>query len=194
MPKSELFGFIVYLIFNVVGCFLDMVLNFVAIFSQSQPSLGSNEVTSTAQIMHVLRWILSGLVPTINFKRSLFNIRTRSNAECVEASNSIMHTEYSTTEPWSSVKEPGVGSQLLIFAGQFIFWTLLLIIIENNTGIKRCLSRCFKNCTGYFSFRKQEKLRKIDSSMNSVWTDSVENFQERFHIFICFSFRSLSDS
>lgn len=36
IPKSELIGFIAFFIINTIGCFFDMVLDFIGVFSQAQ--------------------------------------------------------------------------------------------------------------------------------------------------------------
>ncbi len=109
-PKSELTGFINFFVVNVVVCFLDMVLAFMALFSQGQsPSTTVVRVSRLSQMTNNIRWVVAVVFPTVNFKRALFNIRLKSSQECISAVNSLMLTNYSYTEPGLSLREPGVG-------------------------------------------------------------------------------------
>ncbi|CAF2474933.1 unnamed protein product [Rotaria sp. Silwood2] len=121
ISESELIGFIMFLILNMAACCFDMVLDFIAVFSQASPSSSPDKMGTAAQIMLILRFILAGFFPTVNFKQSLFNIHLRSDATCISAINSIMITNYSPDEPWTSANEPGIGLQLVIFSAQIVF-------------------------------------------------------------------------
>ncbi|CAF4415813.1 unnamed protein product [Rotaria sp. Silwood2] len=105
----------------MAACCFDMVLDFIAVFSQASPSSSPDKMGTAAQIMLILRFILAGFFPTVNFKQSLFNIHLRSDATCISAINSIMITNYSPDEPWTSANEPGIGLQLVIFSAQIVF-------------------------------------------------------------------------
>lgn len=133
LPKSELIGFINFFIFNIVACLLDMIFAFISVFSQQQSSTNSLSLT-----MNNLRLVISSFFPSTNLKRSLYNIRLKSDANCISVLNSIMSTSYSFDENWNSIREPGVGLQILIFICQMIFWSIILIIIENRKSIQRC--------------------------------------------------------
>jgi hypothetical protein len=143
-PKSELIGFINVFVVNVIVCFLDMVLAFMAVFSQGQPSSTSTHthVSKIASLTENIRWVVSVLFPCVNFKRALFNIRLKSNAECVSAVNTIMFTDYSVTGPWTSLKEPGVGIQFTIFCVQMCFWWIVLTLVEKGRMIKLGCRKC----------------------------------------------------
>ncbi|CAF0732502.1 unnamed protein product [Adineta steineri] len=140
-PKSELIGFINFFVINVVACFLDMVLAFMGLFSQSQ-STNATHVSKLSSLVLNIRWAVAVLFPSVNFKRSLFNIRLRSNPDCVSAMNSIMFTNYSATEPWTSLREPGIGIEFVIFCVQILFWWIILAIIENKVNIKLACGQC----------------------------------------------------
>ncbi|CAF4058228.1 unnamed protein product, partial [Adineta steineri] len=140
-PKSELIGFINFFVVNVVACFLDMVLAFMGLFSQSQ-STNATHVSKLSSLVLNIRWAVAVLFPSVNFKRSLFNIRLRSNPDCVSAMNSIMFTNYSATEPWTSLREPGIGIEFVIFCIQMLFWWIILAIIENKVNIKLACGQC----------------------------------------------------
>ncbi|CAF0732489.1 unnamed protein product [Adineta steineri] len=134
-PKSELIGFIVFFIVNVIACFFDMILHFIATFSQSQ-AINATSVTKATSIMNNLTYVLIILFPSVNLKRSLFNIRLRSNPDCISSLNSLLFTSYSATEPWMSIYEPGLGLAFLIFCVQMLFWWFILVLIENKEHMK----------------------------------------------------------
>jgi hypothetical protein len=140
-PKSELIGFINYFVVNVVFCFLDMVLAFIALFSQGN-STTVTHVSKLATMTANIRWLVLILFPSVNLKRGLFNIRLKSNPDCVASLNSLMFTNYSSTQPWMSLREPGVGIQFVIFCVQMAFWWLILTLIENGSNIKLAWRRC----------------------------------------------------
>ncbi|CAF3926709.1 unnamed protein product [Rotaria sordida] len=130
IPSTELIGFIIYFIVNVLICFLDVVLGFIGVFSGSQKLPDGSLVNRTGTIMTNIRWVLSVIFPTVNLKHALFNIRLRSSDSCIAAVNSVMGTNYSSSEPWMSLNEPGLGIQFLIFIGQMIFWWFIIVFIE----------------------------------------------------------------
>ncbi|UJR36715.1 hypothetical protein I4U23_029431 [Adineta vaga] len=140
-PKSELIGFINFFVINVVACLLDMVLTFMALFSQSQ-SGSSTRITRLSSIMANMRWLITALFPTVNLKRALFNIRLKSSQECVSAVNSIMLTNYSYNEAWLSLREPGLGILFVIFSIQMVFWWSILTLIEKRINLKLGCRRC----------------------------------------------------
>ena len=142
-PKSELIGFINYFVINVVACFLDMVLAFMALFSQGQSSLSSvTRVSRLTQMTNNIRWGVAVLFPSVNFKRSLYNIRLKSSPDCIASVNSLMLTNYSPNESWLSLQEPGIGIQLVIFCVQMVFWCLILTLIEKGASFKLACRRC----------------------------------------------------
>lgn len=146
-PTTELLGFINFFLINVIACFLDMVLSFIAVYSQSQPT-GANTATTTNGVskltttLNNIRWPISVLFPSINLKNALFNIRLRSNENCITALNSIMYTSYSYNEPWMSSREPSLGIPFIIFCIQMTIWWFILILIENRIYIKQTCGRC----------------------------------------------------
>lgn len=143
-PKSELIGFINFFVINLVACFLDMVLAFLALFSQGQSqSTAVIRVSRLTTVSSGIRLIVAILFPTVNFKRALFNMRLKSSQECISALNTLMLTSYSYTEPSMSLREPGIGLQLVIFCAQMVFWWFILILIEKGGSIKlRCRQCC----------------------------------------------------
>lgn len=190
IPKSELIGFITFFIINVVACFFDMVLHFIAVFSQAQ-TVGATSITTLATAMDNLAWVLVVIFPCVTFKRALFNIRLKSNSNCDSSLNSLMFTDYSYTEPWMAAREPGLGIQFIIFWAQIIFWWVLLTLIENGTHLKLT---CRRSC------RCDNDLEQIDggdqndgedgaiSVASNQWNDAVcqKNlfFNRKFHRFI----------
>jgi hypothetical protein len=135
-PKSELIGFINFFVINVVACFLDMVLVFLALFSQGSSTTTVVRVSKLASMTNIIRWVVAVVFPCVNFKHALFNIRLKSNPDCVTAYNSFMLTNYVYTEPWTSLHEPGVGIQLIIFCAQMCFWWIILTLVEKGSRIK----------------------------------------------------------
>ncbi|CAF4744310.1 unnamed protein product [Rotaria sp. Silwood1] len=144
IPGTELIGFIIFFIVNVLVCFLDVVLGFIGVFSGSKPLPDGTLVNRTGTIMTNIRWVLSALFPTVNLKHALFNIRLRSSDLCIAAVNSVMGTNYSSNEPWMSLSEPGLGIQFLIFIGQMIFWWFIVIFLEALW--KMCLKK-IRHCS-----------------------------------------------
>ncbi|UJR36716.1 hypothetical protein I4U23_029432 [Adineta vaga] len=140
-PKSELIGFIIFFVINVVVCFCDMIFDFISVFSQASAT-GATSLTKLSEVMNNLAWILVVLFPSVNFKHSLFNIRLKSNQDCISALNSIMFTDYSSTESWMSLRAPGLGIMFIIFCVQIIFWWSILTLIENKTNIALGCRRC----------------------------------------------------
>ncbi|CAF4618859.1 unnamed protein product [Rotaria sp. Silwood1] len=104
--KRELIGVINFFLLNVLICFADMILSFLATVAQEKGSSNQNGTTAGATAVTTIRWILSGLLPTVNLKHALSNIRLRSNRDCIKSFNSIMGTNYAFDEPWMSVYEP----------------------------------------------------------------------------------------
>ena len=126
IPMAGSVGLILFVIVNVLVCFLDMVLGFIVVFFQEQSS-------SISTVMTNIRLVMSILFPTVNFKHALFSIHLRSSETCVSAVNSVMGTSYTSTEPWMSMKQPGLGVPFVIFLGLMIFYWLVIIAIEQST-------------------------------------------------------------
>ncbi|CAF1000356.1 unnamed protein product [Rotaria sordida] len=160
IPSTELIGFIIYFIVNVLICFLDVVLGFIGVFSGSQKLPDGSLVNRTGTIMTNIRWVLSVIFPTVNLKHALFNIRLRSSDSCIAAVNSVMGTNYSSSEPWMSLNEPGLGIQFLIFIGQMIFWWFIIVFIEKLWKIY------LKKMQYYFKRHKQTVTTAIE------WNDT----------------------
>ncbi|CAF3881561.1 unnamed protein product [Rotaria sordida] len=160
IPSTELIGFIIYFIVNVLICFLDVVLGFIGVFSGSQKLPDGSLVNRTGTIMTNIRWVLSVIFPTVNLKHALFNIRLRSSDSCIAAVNSVMGTNYSSNEPWMSLNEPGLGIQFLIFIGQMIFWWFIIVFIEKLWKIY------LKKMQYYFKRHKQTVTTAIE------WNDT----------------------
>ncbi|CAF3610572.1 unnamed protein product [Rotaria sordida] len=160
IPSTELIGFIIYFIVNVLICFLDVVLGFIGVFSGSQKLPDGSLVNRTGTIMTNIRWVLSVIFPTVNLKHALFNIRLRSSDSCIAAVNSVMGTNYSSNEPWMSLNEPGLGIQFLIFIGQMIFWWFIIVFIEKLWKIY------LKKMQYYFKRHKQTVATAIE------WNDT----------------------
>jgi hypothetical protein len=130
--STELVGLIVFVIVNILVCFLDMVLGFVVVFFQGQSSNGGSNV---GVIMTNIRLVISILFPTVNLKHALFNIHLRSSNTCIAAVNSIMNTSDSSSEPWMSTREPGLGVPFIIFVSQMIAWWLIVMFIEQSNRL-----------------------------------------------------------
>ncbi|CAF4073177.1 unnamed protein product, partial [Rotaria sp. Silwood2] len=195
IPESELIGFIMFLIANVLACFFDMVLGFIAVFSQASPSSSPDQMSTTAQVMLILRSILAGFFPTVNFKQALFNIRLRSDATCVTAINSIMITNYSPDEPWTSIDQPGIGLQLVIFSAQTVFWWTILACIENRVKIGQFVCCCCLNRKELKTInRKRKQMNGNDSTIALEWDDSKLDKDVRDERRIILNNRELSTS
>ena len=139
--KRELIGVINFFLLNVLMCFIDMILSFLASVVQGNASPIESGMTSGATAVTAVRWILSVLLPTVNLKHALSNIRLHSNRKCISSLNSIMGTNYAFDESWMSVHEPGLGLQFLIFCVQTLLWWLILMLIENFAAIKQIWQR-----------------------------------------------------
>ena len=120
-----------------------MILDFISVFSQAYVAAPTGP-TKLTTVMTNITWVLAVLFPTVNFKRALFNIRLKSNADCVSALNSLFFTSYNPDEAWMSLLNPGLGAPFVIFCGQMIFWWIVLILIENGTAIRLACRRCCK--------------------------------------------------
>lgn len=119
--------------------------------------------------MNDFRLILSALFPSVNLKRALFNIRLKSDSNCIPVLNSILLTNYSFEESWITVREPGLGLQIVVFLGQMSVWWIILISIENRREMQR-----------WFEKKTPE---------DEPWDDSVgakENPEERIFPFFLF--------
>ncbi|CAF3479865.1 unnamed protein product [Rotaria sp. Silwood1] len=151
-----------------------MVLGFIAVYSQASPSSSAVKMGTTTQVMLNLRLVLAGFFPTVNFKQSLFNIRLRSDPTCISAINAIMITNYSPDEPWTSINEPGIGLQLVIFSAQIVFWWIILTCIENRVKIGQyiCCCCCFKRKEHRLSDRQRNQVNNNNSTMALEWDDS----------------------
>ncbi|CAF3603781.1 unnamed protein product [Rotaria socialis] len=172
IPQSELIGFIMFLMLNALVCFIDMVFGFIALFSQASPSASLTEIGTTARSMLILRALLAGIFPTINFKQALYNIRLRSDPNCISAINAILITNYSPDVPWASLNEPGIGLQLVIFAGQMVVWWIFLACIENRTSMRKYVCCCFNRKKRNATNRKKEQAYSSDSTDALEWDDS----------------------
>lgn len=135
IPMKESVSLIIFVIVNILIIFLDMVLGFVVVFFQGQAATNTNGMTTQAVVMTDIRLIMSILFPTVNLKHALFNIHLRSSDSCVSSVNLILGTNYSSTEPWMSMHEPGLGIQFVIFISQIIGWWLVVMIIEQSARI-----------------------------------------------------------
>lgn len=142
-PKSELIGFIAFFVINVIGCFFDMILDFISVFSQAQAVTATGR-TMLSVVMLNLTWVLQVIFPSVNFKSALFDIRLKSNSECISALNSLFFANYDPAGSWMSIDSPGLAIAFLIFCGQMIFWWVILILIENGTNIRLICRRCCK--------------------------------------------------
>ena len=141
-PKSELIGFISFFVINAIGCFFHMILDFISVFSQAQAT-GATSQTRLSVVMLNLSWVLKIVFPSVTFKSALFNIRLKSNLDCISALNSLFFTSYDGAGSWMATDSPGLGIPFIIFCCQMIFWWVILILIENGTNIRLiCRRRC----------------------------------------------------
>ncbi|CAF4617859.1 unnamed protein product [Rotaria socialis] len=163
IPGTELIGFVIYFIVNVLVCFVDVVLGFIGVFSGSQTLPNGAKVNQTGTLMTNIRWILSALFPTVNLKHALFNIRLRSSDRCIGPVNSVMGTNYSLNESWLSLSEPGLGIQCLIFIGQSIFWWFIVMFIEEGWKI------CWKKMQ--YCFKRQQQQQQTARRKTNEWND-----------------------
>ena len=161
IPISELVGLIIFVIVNVLVCFLDMVLRFIVVFFQGQSSASDGGTSNIGVIMTNIRLVMSIVLLTVNLKHALFSIHLRSSDTCVSAVNSVMKTNYSSSESWMSLKEPGIGLPFLIFICQMIFFWSMITTIEGSN--RQC---CQCGCT-------KDKPSAIPIEWSDVVRDSV---------------------
>ncbi|CAF0914028.1 unnamed protein product [Rotaria sp. Silwood1] len=192
-PKSELIGFINSFVINIVVCFFDMVLAFMALFSQGQ-STNTSRVSRLTSIVNNIRWFIAVLFPCVNFKRSLFNIRLKSSEECISSLNSLMFTNYSLDEPWMSTHEPGVGIQFIIFVVQMIFWWIILILIEKGTSIKLGCRRCCGCENDLERIDVENPMDNAEDAIPNQWDDAHLDEDVRNERRLLFEENSLSTS
>ena len=175
-PSSELVGFILFFIINVIACFLDMVLDFITVFSQFQ-NVGGTGLTGLSRVMITLRWIIVGLFPAVNFKHSLFNIRIRSSEECLSAINGLLFTNYTSSGSWMAVGDSGLGLFFILFCVQAVFWWIVLVLIENrgkiNVGCRRCC-KCDKDLE-QFSNKEPSQLTPIELASPSTHLNDIND-------------------
>jgi len=170
IPKSELIGFIGFFIINVIGCFFDMMLDFISVYSQAQATNATSS-TGLSIIMVNLTWVLVVIFPSVNFKHALFNIRLKSNPGCISSLNSLFFTSYSSNGPWMAIASPGLGASFIIFCAQILLWWIILILIENGNNIKLGCRRCCK-CDN--DLQKVDDQSQLDSEDGSVSTSTVK--------------------
>ena len=166
VPKSDLIGFVNYFVINLVACVLDMVLAFMAVFSQSQSTNGS-QLTGMSSTTNRIRWAVVLLFPSVNLKHALFNMRLQSSDECISALNALMLTEYSSAEPPASVREPGIGRQLIIFCAQMSAWWLMLVVVEHRTAIRSACHRRLRR------IQREHPSTDSNETRSTQWSDAV---------------------
>ncbi|CAF3938721.1 unnamed protein product [Rotaria magnacalcarata] len=170
-PRSELIGFINFLVVNFVACFFDTVLAFIALFSQRQ-STSTTRVARLTSIVNLIRWVIAVFFPCVNYKRALFNIRLKSNQECISAVNSLMLTNDSATESWMSTHESGIGIQFIIFCIQIFVWSMILILIESGTNIKLGCRRCCNCENDLAETDTRSPLGDVEGAIPQQWNDA----------------------
>ena len=173
-PRSALIGFINFFVVNVIVCFLDMVMAFMALFSQSQLS-APIRLTKLTRVTIIVRWVTAVIFPSVNFKRALFNIRLKSSKECISALNSILLANYDVDGSWPSLREPGLGLQILIFLLQTITWWLLLTIIERRRSMNLQLRRYCGCDKPLEETRTEEPAHDDVKKVPTSWDDSVSS-------------------
>jgi hypothetical protein len=175
-PNSELVGVIVFFIVNVIVCFVDVILDFVALFSQIQ-NTGATSVSGTSRVVGTLRVIVGVLFPSVNFKHSLYNIRLRSNEDCLTTTNSLMLTNYTSTEPWLSVSTPGLGVFFILFCVQIAIWLIILTLIENRGRISLGCRQCC-NCDKDLQESPNVELIGVNVMNNSTFRSQCDDESE----------------
>jgi hypothetical protein len=66
-------------------------------------------------------WVLTVLFHSVNFERGLFDIRLKSNPDCISVRNSLFFTDYNMYEALMAIQSPGLGAPFVIFCSQIIF-------------------------------------------------------------------------
>jgi hypothetical protein len=174
-PNSELIGFVTFFILNAIGVFLNMIFDFISVFSQAQ-AVNATSQTRLSSVMNNITWALAVIFPSVNLKRALFNIRLKSNPSCISSLNSLFFASYSSTDSWMAVPAPGLGAPFIIFAGQIVFWWIFLILIENGAKIK---TSCRRSCRRDREMKHQDDKSIITSdgstqpSTRTEWDDIV---------------------
>ena len=138
-PRTSIIGFTNFFIVNVIANVIDAVINSFTIFtSDSSPADGPS---NAYKVVTIIRWILAALLPSVNLKHALYNSQLHENRQCIAIFNAYIKTSFSLNEPWGSLNKPGIGGQILIFCLQAIFWTLVLVAIENRRRISQFWQR-----------------------------------------------------
>lgn len=152
--KSSIMAFTNFFILNIIVCVVDAVIASVPVFMQNKtPENGPSKIF---KIIEIIRTIFAVLLPSINCKHAISNILLRDDSTCIEIANAVQGTKLETNEKWLSKNRPGVGTELIIFCAQAIFWFIVLILIEKKI-------KCSCSCDSY------------DDEQNTQWNDSVSN-------------------
>ena len=160
ISKSSIMAFTNFFILNIILSLFDTIIALFPIFSQN--SNPSNGPSSSYNIIYIIRMIFAVLLPTVNFKHAVSNLILHENTQCIRISNAIVGTKFAINGPWFETNRPGIGTEFILFCVQTIFWTIVLIIIENRLRIKQFYSR-----------------QRNDQNESDQWNDSV-NFKSLF--------------
>ena len=157
-PRTSIIGLTNFFILNVIANVIDSVINSFTIFQRNDsPQNGPNRVYGAVTNF---RWILAGLLPSVNLKHALSNSQLHENQQCIRTFNALIGTKFPLNEPFASLTKPGVGGQILIFCIQMTFWTIVLIIIEKRAGKQPC---CGSQSSSY------------NAQASAQWNDSVRD-------------------
>lgn len=127
-----------FFILNVIVTIVDAVIASFPVFNQNtNPSAGP---TSSYKIVNVIRTIFAIGLPSVNLKHAITNLVLHDNGQCIKLSNAILGTKFVENENYFSTSRPGIGTEFILFVVQIIFWTIILIVIENRLRIKQCCS------------------------------------------------------
>ncbi|CAF1538429.1 unnamed protein product, partial [Adineta ricciae] len=169
IQKSEFVGFTTFFIINILACLADMTFHLLSVVKQIQVKNATN-IINLSNIMNQMTWVIAVLFPCVNFKRSLYNIRLKSDKYCTSVYSSVMFTNYSLDNSWMSIHEPGIGILFIIFSCQIIFWYFILILIENRILFKGIYHKYWKN--------KETGITKSNQWNNTNLDEDVRNERE----------------
>jgi len=168
ISKSTIMAFTNFFILNVIISIVDAIIASFPVFSQnSNPSDGP---TASYKGVSLIRTIFGILLPSVNLKHAIANLVLRDNSQCIRISNAILGTKFNINENYFAASRPGIGTEFILFVVQIIFWTIILMIIENKLRIKQCCS-----------------CQSDDFDESDQWKDSVRRKHRAFICLVLFS-------
>ena len=166
IPRTSVIGVTNFFILNVIANVIDAVSHSFTVFTPNTSS--SSGPSKTYTTVAGLRFILACLLPSVNLKHALSNSQLHENKDCIGTFNTYIGTDLSTSEAWSSRKEPGVGRQIVIFLFQILCCWVILMLVEIRPKIRRACQGC---CS--------EDDPALAAERSRSWDDSVSAREEK---------------